>query len=126
MWEVGRVRPAGFAVVAIALLCAASCGGDHDDLELTPPVHDDTITSEEAFSAGAVAAGDSYKRIAGAPEVTPEIVSVGRVGPEPYGEVYIRVVLRGPVETPPDVECSIDHSDNVTGLVYLVSDPPET
>lgn len=29
-------------------------------------------------------------------------------------------------EKPPDDSCDIGHRDNVTGLVYLVSNPPET
>lgn len=111
--------------MAIALVCAAGCADDDFELDLSVP-HDDTVTGEEAFVAAGVAVADAYERIEGAPEVSPDIVSVGRVGPQPYGEVYIRVVLRGPVDKPPGDECAIDHTDNVTGLVYLVSDPPAT
>jgi hypothetical protein len=115
------------AALVLALVCAAGCSADDGDFEgLLATPHDDTVTGEEAFAAASAAVGDAYHRIEGAPEVSPDIVSVGRVGPQPYGQVYIRVVLRSPVENPPGDECAINHSDNVTGLVYLVSDPPAT
>jgi hypothetical protein len=133
----GPVRIGNATLVTFAVLLAACGSGDNDDglVGNTPastssgaprsePVpHDDTVSDDEASAALQVALDDDRVRMGD----DFEIVSVGRVGPAPYGAVVVRIVLRGQVAQGPADQCAIGgHSGNVTGLVYLVSDPPAT
>jgi hypothetical protein len=80
-----------------------------------------TVSESEAADAVEVALADG--RVSMGQEF--DTVSVERV--EPDAGQYVRVVLRGHVEQEPPDACAIGgHSGTVTGLVFLISDPPKT